>query len=869
VSAGSWIAAVVVFCVRHALAVVAGIAVITALAAYYVFGHFALNSSTENLLSPELPFRQREAKFDAIFPDKRNLILVVIDGVTPERAQEAVTGIGDALQKRPDLFQTVVRPDSGKFFEQNGLLFLSKAELQEALTQIVAAQPFLGALAADPSFRGVLDNLSTALLGVRNGNITLDRIARPVSEVERALQDFFQGRHAFLSWRSLAMGGKPALRETRHLIEVEAVLNYGDLTPGGKASNAIRETARRLGFTPENGVTVRLTGNVPIADEEFATLAARADLIAALMGAALLLMLWFALHSVRLIAAILITILAGLALTTAFGLVFVGAFNVISIAFIALFIGLGVDFGIQVCVRFRAEHHSAGDLEDAFAALGRGLGPSLTLAMMAIAAGFLAFLPTQYLGVAELGLIAGIGMPLTYVLTLTLLPALIALFRPPPPAHESGFRFMAPVDAYLRAHARAIIVAAVVAAVVAGALVPWIDFDFNPLNLRSQKVESMSTLLDLAKDPDTAPSTMDIAASSRQAAAQLAAKLSALPEVSRVVTIDTFIPADQEQKLAQIADAKMLLDLTLNPPVTKPAPSDAELVASLSSVSQQLQDAATPGDANSAAARALAASLDRLAKADPVTRAKAAGMLTAGLGTLLDQIRNLLKAAPITLENVPPEIARDWIAPSGQARVKVFPKGDPTDNAMLRRFAAAVLTVAPDAVGAPLSIAEAGRAISDAFVEAGIYSFVAIAILLFVALRSVRDTLLSLAPLTLAGALTLGSCVALGMNLNYANIIALPLLFGIGVAFDIYFVLAWRAGNRQLLQSPLARAVIFSAGTTASGFGALWLSDHPGTASTGELLMISLGWILAIVLLVMPPLFHLVDGEPRGAAPRS
>src|SRR5262249_10131236 len=151
-----------------------------------------------------------------------------------------------------------------------------------------------------------------------------------------------------------------------------------------------------------------------------------------------------------------------------------------------------------------------------------------------------------------------------------------------------------------------------------------------------------------------------------------------------------------------------------------------ELAQSLASTATQLNDAATARDEASRKAIGLAKSLNRLAVVDPETRTRAGAELTQGLPTLLDQVRNLLKAKPITLETVPPEIARDWLAPSGAARVKVFPKGDPTDNAMLKRFTAAVLAVAPQAVGVPLSIAESGRTISDAFIEAGILSFIAI-----------------------------------------------------------------------------------------------------------------------------------------------
>jgi hypothetical protein len=387
---------------------------------------------------------------------------------------------------------------------------------------------------------------------------------------------------------------------------------------------------------------------------------------------------------------------------------------------------------------------------------------------------------------------------------------------------------------------------------------PQLSFDFNLLNLRSRTTESIATLLDLAHDPDRSPNAMDVLTPSRQAATALAAKLAALPDVAKVVTIDDFIPQDQDAKLALIADAQLLLDLSLNPVVTKPAPTDAEIVAAIRGTVAALQKAAaTAAPRPKALAVSLAGSLERLAVAAPAQRAEVAAILTGGLQTLLGNVRKLLTAEPVTLETLPKDIARDFLAPSGEVRVRVYPKGDPTDNAILLRFVAAVTAVAPAAVGVPLSLEESGRTITGAFAEAGVYSFLVIALILAVALRDLRDVALALVPLTLAGALTLATCVAIGLKLNYANIIALPLLFGIGVAFDIYFVMAWRAGNRALLQSPLTRAVMFSAGATAAGFGALWFSSHPGTSSMGALLMISLLWILFIVLFVLPPLLQL------------
>ena len=190
----------------------------------------------------------------------------------------------------------------------------------------------------------------------------------------------------------------------------------------------------------------------------------------------------------------------------------------------------------------------------------------------------------------------------------------------------------------------------------------------------------------------------------------------------------------------------------------------------------------------------------------------------------------------------------------GRARIQVLPSSGRTDNEFLRHFSAAVLNVAPNASGAPISTSASGDSVVEAFLQAGVYSAVAIVVLLALVLRRATDVMLTMAPVLLSGLLTFATCGVLDLPLNFANIIALPLLFGVGVAFNIYFVTAWRAGETAMLASSLMRAVVFSALTTATAFGALWLSSHPGTASMGRLLMISLGWELVVTILVRPAL---------------
>jgi hypothetical protein len=259
------------------------------------------------------------------------------------------------------------------------------------------------------------------------------------------------------------------------------------------------------------------------------------------------------------------------------------------------------------------------------------------------------------------------------------------------------------------------------------------------------------------------------------------------------------------------------------------------------------------------ASRRLADALSRLADSNQATREKTQTIFIAPLKVVLDQLKNALQARPVSLNNLPADLVRGWKTKDGLMRVEAEPRGDPNDNGTLRKFAAAVLAAEPTAIGGPVSILKSGDTIVKAFIHAGLWSLLVISLLLWLTLRRITDVLLTLVPLLVAGAMTLEFCVLIDLPLNFANIVALPLLLGVGVAFKIYYITAWRAGRTNLLQSSLTRAIFFSAMTTATAFGSLWLSSHPGTASMGKLLALSLFTTLAAVLLFQPALM----GKPR------
>jgi hopanoid biosynthesis associated RND transporter like protein HpnN len=484
----------------------------------------------------------------------------------------------------------------------------------------------------------------------------------------------------------------------------------------------------------------------------------------------------------------------------------------------------------------------------------------LSLAAMATAAGFLCFLPTDYKGISELGEIAGAGMLIAFLSSITVLPALLKLLNPPGESEPVGYAFLAPVDHFLEKHRVLIIVGTLAVAVAGLPLLYFMKFDFNPMNLRNPKAESIATYLDLRKDPNTGANAIDVLTKSETDAKAIEAKLAKLPEVSRVMSLDSFVPEDQPAKLKMIGQGAKVLGPALNPDQIDAPPSDKENVDALNSTIDNLRR--TAGDnkgPGAVASKRLADALAKLAASTEETRNKAQAVFVMPLKIVIEQLKLTLQAQPVSLQSLPPDLVAQWRSKDGLIRVEAEPKGDPNDNDNLRRFANAVLAAEPNAIGGPVSILKSGDTIVKAFIHAGIYALVVISLLLWAALRRLTDVLMTIVPLLVAGAVTLEICVLIKLPLNFANIVALPLLLGIGVAFKIYYVTAWREGRTNLLQTSLTRAIFFSALTTATAFGSLWLSSHPGTSSMGKLLALSLVTTLAAVLLFQPALM----GKPR------
>jgi hopanoid biosynthesis associated RND transporter like protein HpnN len=817
-----------------------------------------VSTDTGKLFAASLPWKQHQDALNRAFPQFNDLLVVVIDSQVPEAAEEVAATLTAELAHDPHV-ATIRRPDASPFFDRNGLLFLDRPSLEALLNKTIDAQPFLGQLVADPSARGLLSALTLVGMGVEHGQADLASFNEALGGFHTALAPFAASpatppaNPLPLSWEKLLGGGLADKAGPYHFVLIQPKLDYGALEPGGAATATIRAAAARLPAVQAGQVRVRITGSVALADEEFASVAQGAAV--GLAGSLVLVILWLflAMRSWRLVVPAVLTLLLGLMLTTGFAALAVGSLNLISVAFAILFVGIAVDFAIQFTVRFREQLLGYPEPAAALGETGRLAGGQIAVAALATAAGFLAFVPTAFVGVAELGLIAGMGMLIAFACTVLFLPACLALLRPREAAHEIGFRWAAGLDAALLRGRRPVLLVCGVLAVAGVIAVPRLQFDSDPLHTKNAHTEAMRTLADLMANPLTNPYSVDVLAANRAQADQAAARLRGLSLVDSVMTLSSFIPDDQPAKLADIADAAGLLAPTLAARSGTVPASPADLRMAVHTAADQLGKAAASQPAGSALVL-LAGDLAKLQTASDATLLAMNQALVRYLPAELDRLRSALQAAPVTEASIPPDVSRDWLLPDGRVRVQATAKAIAQGSQGLHQFVAQITAVEPDAGGSAVTIVATSDTIISAFRTAAIGALVAIAVILLVALRRVVDAALVLAPLLFSALLTALLAVLLPLPLNFANIIALPLLLGVGVSFNIYFVMNWRAGLTHPLGSATARAVLFSALTTATAFGSLALSAHPGTASMGALLLLSLGSTLTATLILVPAL---------------
>ena len=269
---------IVDFSRRRAAWIVAGLLILSVLGAFVAMQRIHIDTDIDKLMNPNMPWRLRDAEMERAFPQNVDLLVAVVDGDTPDRAEDASAALSRDLGAETPIFKNVRLAGDGEFFKREGFLFLPKPAVEQVTRKIIAAQPLLATLAADPSLRGVFDALDLAAQGVIHGDTAPNTLADTFNSVGDAIEAALYDRYAPLSWQQLFSGRAPQPRELRRFILAKPILNYAKLQPGKRATAAIHAAAQKLGLTPDRGVRVRVTGPIALSDAEFATLSRSASM---------------------------------------------------------------------------------------------------------------------------------------------------------------------------------------------------------------------------------------------------------------------------------------------------------------------------------------------------------------------------------------------------------------------------------------------------------------------------------------------------------------------------------------------------------------------------------------------------------------
>jgi hopanoid biosynthesis associated RND transporter like protein HpnN len=859
------------FVQRHARSIFTVFIVATALVLLYSITHFKINMDVSGMISSKLHFRKVEEDFSKAFPNLSNTIVLVINAQSADLAVSSRDRLAEELRKQPALFKNVYVPGGGRFFKKNGLLYLSVSELEDFADNMAAVQPFLAFLSEDLSLRGLFSVFGKILEQPEERFLKDKRILLLFDEMERTLASAEDNRPYLMPWQEIMLGAKETAGQRQQFIIVQPVLDFTKMSAAEVPLQAVRSMIRKLGLNGEGGVTVHITGDLALDEENLREVRNSVGIATAASFILVALILYVGLwRSGRLIFACLATLVIGLIWTMGFAIFFIGSLNMISITFAVLFIGLGIDYSIQFCLRYRELIVSGSGPRESVIITARGVGRGLLFSCITTAIGFYSFLPTAYAGVAELGLISGTGMFISFFANLTFLPAMLTLVtvkEKAMPSESSLKRFLAVPYRY----PRTITITALILGIGAAAFVPKVYFDYNPLDLYNPRSEAVQTIKDLFKDPEASPWTISVLVRGKEEAKKLAERLGQLKEVSMAITIFDFVPTEQSQKLAIISNVNLFMPRSAR--VLLKRSTCQQNVSALNAFERALKKALPSSFGEShASLQRLEQNIHRFKTLlkDPARGCKAFATLEQNMLSnfpdLFERLRLSLAPAPFRLPDVPRELAVQYVSSDGRYRVQAFPRQNIIKRDALVRFVDAVYSITPDATDAPVTVYESGMAVISSFRLAALLALAAITIFLLIEMRSFGTTVLILTPLILAMLLTAVSSVLFDIPLNFANVMVVPLLLGVGVHFGILFTLRYRTEpprDGNMLTTSTARAMLFSSLTTMISTGSLFFSSHRGISSIGALLTLCFGFLIIGTLVLMPALLQLFGDRKK------
>lgn len=884
--------------ISHPLAIIIIAVALAAFSAFYTVTNLQFQTSQKDLISPKerlFQLAQQVSQFEQL-----DSFVVVLESRDPRRSLQFLHALADRLKNDKQNYKEIFyRVDPGQF-RRWALLYLNQKELGALGDQLREHRQFIDEIAKNPALvtffeqinREMTHNmvgqlftgfLETPAAGAKAEPLNLDFLIR----VLQGMNGYLEGDRSFASpWNMLFTGSFGAeseegyfwTKDKKYLLLFATPTSKDDFAGTWHALSALRTTIAEVQVA-NPGVRVGVTGPEALNADQMST--AMGDMgvatLASLCGLALLLMFFW--RGLRRPALEVVILLVALCWTFGLTTLFIGHLNILSITFAPLLLGLGIDYGAHWFARYREEEKHGLAKKEALQSVMEQLGPGILLAGASASLSFFPLVLTGFKGLMELGIICSMGLAIMTLSTLILLPALVLLFDKPVLNYKPSLPPLRPFFVFTRWRVLGILIISLVGFGFSIWGAEKVRFDLNMLNLQSPKVESVIWEKKLLQGSELSSIYGEVVASSLQEVREKTKALETLPTVSRVESIDTILPHDQEQKIEILRRMKPLLAGIDKPPLRDNPVHLEALENVLGRIRfKMLADSAKEWGVNRPLEQQMGQVRELIDRLQKRFRSPGASKVRAGLRAYekdmmkdlrdkLEILRENANPRPMNIEDLPPELRKRFVSANGVFLIRIFPKENVWQPELLGRFVHDLRSVDPNAVGDPVTLYVFTRAFRDGCIKAALYAVAFIFIFLFLTFRDLRSTALALVPLVAGTAWTLGLMEVFKVDLNLANSLFMPLVVGAAVEYAIIIVHRWRQREKNkegiVLPYSTAMGVILAGLTTTIGFCSLCISAHQGIFSLGVLTTFGSLTILAAAVFFLPALLQFFSSRSK------
>ncbi|NVN90217.1 MAG: MMPL family transporter [Desulfuromonadales bacterium] len=861
---------------------------LSVLSVIYTKQNMEFLTGRDDLMPRNAPFQVDYRAYRQEFGDQEEVV-IVIESDDAEKATRCGDVLFERLNREKNIFREVFYPGGLPYFRKNGLLFMPLEDIKKLRSTLTMAAPVLKDLAAAPSVQTLFTSLTSQIDGylAKGDQDSLKSLTFMLTTLDKGFKAF-DGKSSGMSMDSFLKGsgdGKPSMLESagkQQVITILPIKEQGSFVPAEKAITSTRGIVREILARPEfKGVSAGLTG-VPVLEyEEMATSQRDIGIATVLSLSLTVILLLFAFRGLLNVICAMVSLIVGICLSFGFATAAVGHLNILSMVFAIMLIGLGIEYGIQVVLRYQEElRNGASGMQ----AIETGLGAnvrSIIMAAATVALAFVTFAFTDFKGIAELGVIAAGGVVICVIATFTVLPAMLILlerFRKPGktylPVPDSDREVQVagrPLFRALLSRPRTVAGVTVLLSLLCVYPTLMTRFDYNLMNLQAKGLQSVEYAYKLMRSKENSGYFAVVTARDSREAQTLTQQLEKLPSVDHVVSLSALVPDRQSEKLAELAALRgVMADV-------KPKPYEENLRlmelptvfenfhGRVAKLKQALEAAKAP---EAKPVGAFLATLDSFfSTLEKEKNKNAVGMLRdfqggmfAELPSKLAMLKESLEAAPVGDTDVPAELKQRFVGKSGKLLLQVAPKKEIFEHQPLAEFVTQVKGVVPNATGEPVMVYESLTVLRDSYLKAFAYAFIGIAVILLINFKSIRFALIGALPLAAGLLLMVGGMWLAGISFNSANIIVLPLILGVGIDSAIYIINRYRQGNESPSQVAVSSAgigVFLNALTILFSFGALMVAHHQGVFSIGAVMSLGMVASVAVFLAFLPALLSL------------